>query len=538
MQNIPITQMEIIRDNSALFYKDLPLNPYYKAMTNDILQSQQKNLLKSVQIQDIEGFFKEYICEKDEEEDEEEEQSENDNDREYNDNSEILPSSEYTSQYGISSQHLQYNSSTSLQELIENRLKNRKPSNFLEESKKPTEIKPKIKKEVFLSVQEKKPQKETDYYSFPNKYKNYKYAKYDVLLSNNTEKKRSSFIKTQKKNKSHFTNEKTNISISITEKNPTLTQNKDLIMKAFVTQQKGFLSLEDRKKNINFNLEMLHYSPQKNGYWESPFVNKTRLPRIIEMKEKTLKENKLNYPRFLKINLEKQPREIDLNEKNIQIKGKTLMLPKVNQINLNKIHFSPAEYKQIYSEFQMLKKISKNDFKKLKIQQKNSDSNERSSQFYNETIKIESFLEFYKDTLQNKPWNLVSRILKCFNFTIKNQNLIVTFKDFMNFNRILVKKKCSFEEEVTFISDFFFLEAEKSATIEIKNTLDILFFYHEHNIYSSRQKNPEKERIYHIFGLEIKSNPSLYLEKKNFLQKLKGSPELVKSLMQVFRLKT
>ena len=190
MHQIPITQMEILHNSSTVFPKDLPLNPYYKNLTSDIILA--NNSLKASEPQNIEAFFQQYICEKTPENDDKTPVADSDNnsddhkdyeyddddeDDDYNDDidphnadyegenhSSQLPASNHSSHYTPSHP---FDSATSLQEDMEKRLmiKNALNGGGPSQSTKVSETMRRGNETMRRQVK-----METEYYCFPNRY--------------------------------------------------------------------------------------------------------------------------------------------------------------------------------------------------------------------------------------------------------------------------------------------------------------------------------------------------------------------------------
>lgn len=192
MHQIPITQMEILHNSSTVFPKDLPLNPYYKNLTSDIILA--NNSLKASEPQNIESFFQQYICEKpaengektpapdsenpsEDHKDYEYDDYDDDEDEEYNDDldphnadyeddnhSSQLPASDHSSHYTPSHP---FDSATSLQENMEKRLmiKNALNGSGPSQSTKVSDTLRRGNETLRRPVK-----METEYYCFPNRY--------------------------------------------------------------------------------------------------------------------------------------------------------------------------------------------------------------------------------------------------------------------------------------------------------------------------------------------------------------------------------
>lgn len=520
MHAIPITQMEITRDANSVFCKDLPLHPYYKALTSDILQA--KGSMKYSKIQDIEDFFKQYICEKENAEEKSADSQRDDENYEENQevyqDSDVFPSSDYSSKYEENYQESQknYKSATSLQEMLEKReLLGKIQGN---PAKKPKNLQENAEKAL------KPRENQQEYYAFPNKYKNYKYKKLQnfevfpaVVLKN-----RHVLRKLREKS---F--EKPKFSTEISE---TSTFSRTCAQKLLKTQQKPFLLPEERKSLILKNLATLKTNNllslqafSTGNRWISPFL-KQSLPRIPEHFKETPRS-----PDFMR----KTRRNFEENGKNIAICGKTVVLPKNHSKNLQRFAENPEkmakfarnDFKKLYNELEVLRNLSKKDAKTLKIQ-RNPSLLLNNSRKDCEILRLSVFLEYFKQEFAGKNWALSKKMLESCGFRIENEFLCVNFAGFVRFHRIFVEKIADFEEKASFFASFLANGRETAPVSLIKSALELIFASKA----PQKPEKPEKLRVFKAISLENAENSEQLFEKSALQAKLLRKPEVIKIL--------
>ena len=508
---IPITQMEILRDNSTVFAKELPLNPFYKNLTTDIIFA--NNSLKASKPDNIEAFFKDYICEKSQEKIDHENEDSYDGSEEdyydgegefYGENPEsFLPSSDYTSQYPSSKASKPIKSTTSLQELLEARLKQKVQFS----SNKQNSVEKKIINQ----------HSETQYYNFPKKYNNYKYVKFSVDIQKNNEemstieRKRQMILKNQK----GFDDSVKQVKTLNTEFYDDLTQTsiqKTFKEKAFKSQQNCFLLPAEKRKIILKHLNELK-SLEKSSQismqrWVSPFNKQLKVLAEISENKKLILQHKhgfqniftysKNNSKFVKgskslrnnVNFNDgliilPPPEITTKgfhnqgvidycspERKSNIKRNGGELP---HLNSNMKEKKTLDYKSLYEEFKILRNLSKTDTKTLEITLRNSKVKDFSNKNNSEEIKMTIFLNFYQKIFKRKQWFLIQKILNAFSINSGEKSFSLEFMNFVNFHRILISRVGTIDEEINFLIKILFGVENEMNSQRILETIDLIF---------------------------------------------------------------
>lgn len=570
MHQIPITQMEILRDSSTLFAKDLPLNPYYKSLTSDIIFA--NNSLKASEPQTIEAFFQQFICEKNQENDnktpppESENGSDDHKDYYYDDEDDydeeneynkekpesILPESDYSSHYASSKPSKPFLSSTSLQEKLDNQLKFKKLSSLhIKESDN--------KKTIKL---------EPEYYCFPHKYKNYKYAKANFeasKLNNETnktiEKKRMMILKNQKRFEISMKEAKTLGNEESTYQS-TDGVHRSLYDKAMKTQQNMFLLPEEKQRLIKKNLKELTFlekslcSPMKR--WVSPFMKHPNiLPEIPESKEfpqrnsslrgvnhfsKTRSLKKDNFSNSLNSTIEKEhynsltKGSLYSNSTNyrkgLEVKGEN-RLPAIKYDQGKK---TVIDYKALFSELETLKNLSQTKIKSLEglimrsPKKKTIDTTKKNTKEINSRI----FMDFYRKLLRGKPSFLIEIMLKPFGIEVNNDKFGLDFTNFLSFHRTLISKQgLSHEEEIKYLLEVFFREKNREHKEIIKEIINEIL---TSIVKLEKMKRDLKKRIIEKLELESAQGDEL-IHRKDFEKKLTRETEIRDFFIQSLRAK-
>lgn len=501
MHAIPITQMEITRDASSLFSKDLPLHPYYKALTADILQTQGS--LKYSKLQDIEDFFKQYICEKENSQDKSRDSQRNEYNYEENPqfyegyrDSDVFPSSENSSKE--EDQALRNaDSATSLQYMLEKR-------DILEKtSKKPTKVR----------ENRENAEKPQEYYAFPHKYSNYKYKKLQnfEMFPAISSKKRGFLQKNRDKSL-----EKAKFSTEISESS---TFSRTYAQKALKTQQKAFLLPQERRSLILKNLaalktnKLLSFQAFSTGNrWISPFL-KNSLPRIKEILETGSRKTK----------------KLEENRKNIVLCGKTVALPQNSQQiagNHEKVARNLRnDFKKLYNELEVLRNLSKKDAKTLKIQRNPAHFLENVPKDC-EILRLSVFLDYFKREFAGKNWTFTRKTLESCGFRVETEALCVNFASFVRFHRVVVEKIADFDEKSQFFAAFLTNNKEKASISQIRELLQLVFSSKT----AQKCEKAEKLRVFRVLSLENSENSADFFEKSALQEKLLLNPEIIKVL--------
>lgn len=526
MHKIPITQMEILRDTSSLFYKDLPLKPYYKALTSSIIFA--NNSLKLCESQNIEAFFKDYICEKSPKENKDEDSDDYDEeDGEYYENQEsVIPSSGFSSQ---TSKHQIYNSTTSLQEIMEARFKEK--AKAVDDASKQLTSK-EIKK---ISPNEKK------YYSFPKKYNNYKYEKLSLEDNNKDlstiDRNRRMILKNQSKfgaslKKMKFLNEKGHCE----DYNKTA-QHKILMEKAFQTQQSTFLLPEEKKNVILKNLDELKHREKNHGStsqkWISPYVKYSKgLPKISERIEISHEcKNKFSIGKNIK-------RVIPFNDPSFRMisfsndgfkAGKLKNENLFPNLNLIKNHKNILDYKLTFEEYEHLRKLSITDKKSLDNLLKKNKGKLSTQKGNSQEIQLNVFLNYYPKLFQKKPWIIIEHIFKAFNINTKEKFFDLDFNNFINFKRVLIHGCSSPEETLEFLINFFFGQENEVKSQRIYEIIEGLINSYELN--TKTKKDLKEKLLENLIGNLNEGKGTI--DRKELRIRMKNQMGVPKILMQI-----